>query len=173
MKIADERETLGRAGAHVGVEELDTRSGALLLRTREGHGGVAEQRLRRRVDVVDGRVVDRHSNARVHEELGCVGPDREEQHLPQPFDELGCRIVVVGDVADHEELVAARARHRCVSAHRAAQPLRDLDEHIVGRLVPMCVVDEREVVEVERHRDERPAVGARSGAGSFGAVEQE
>src|ERR1051326_2234247 len=54
-----------------------------------------------------------------------------------------------------------------------AQPLRDLREELVADRVPEAVVDELEVIEVEIHHRERPAVALRLRDGGEDAVAEE
>ena len=75
----------------------------------------------------------------------------------------------IGDVLEQErELVAAEAGHRVAGADRRAQPLADLLEHAVARLVPEAVVDRLEVVEV--HEQDDHARGAAGRAASARAT---
>ncbi len=68
--------------------------------------------------------------------------------------------VDVGDVfTEHEELVAAGARHGVLVSSSLAEPPRNLDEHLVADGVTARVVDVLEVVDVEeqdRCRTPRP-----------------
>ena len=63
---------------------------------------------------------------------------------------------LVGDLAQHGELVAAEAGQGVDGAQRPAQPMGHTLEEPVAHLVAEAVVDELEAVEVEEH--ERHAV---------------
>ena len=60
--------------------------------------------------------------------------------------------------ADHDELVPAQTHHGVRAAGHAAQSLADRGQHRIAHLVPVGVVDDLEVVEVEEHEGDR-AVG--------------
>ena len=68
----------------------------------------------------------------------------------------GARLVGVGQ--DRDELVAAPAGQLIARAHPGGQPARDLDQHLVARLVAVGVVDRLEVVDVDVHQREQSAV---------------
>ena len=74
---------------------------------------------------------------------------------------------------EHDELVAAQARHGVRRAHRVVQARADLDEQLVARLMAERVVDRLELVDVEQqHGDGRlEALGAREGL--LDAVEEQ
>ena len=68
------------------------------------------------------------------------------------------RVVGVAEAAEHHELVSAEAGDGVGLPHSARQPPGDLDEHLVAGLMPECVVDRLEVVEVDEQ--EGDATGA-------------
>ena len=89
-----------------------------------------------------------------------------EQHSAQARERApggGHRALDVGVREDHDELVAAVARHAVESAELTHQRLGDLTQDRVTRLVTVTVVDELEVVEVHDHA-RQPPVGAMGAA---------
>ena len=86
--------------------------------------------------------------------LAPVG-DRILDELVQPLgDALGDVGRVADALAQHDELVAAEAGDDVAVAHRSAQAVRDLHEHLVAALVAAAVVHRLEPVEVaEQHRE--------------------
>ena len=95
--------------------------------------------------------------------------------LPDLGDALGdLEGLLVGlDLGQHDELVAAQARHGVRGAHDLGQARADLDQQLVAGLVAERVVDRLEAVDVEQqHRDaEAEALGAAEGV--LDAVEEQ
>jgi hypothetical protein len=97
--------------------------------------------------------------------IAVAEPDRLSHDVEDAGRKAGDRAGVVQAVHDHGELVAAEARHQVALAQRSSQPLCDLLEQDVARLVPVGVVDGLEPVQVEQHDCDQlaMAVGARQG----------
>lgn len=55
----------------------------------------------------------------------------------------------------HRKLVAAQSRHRENGAQRI-EPVSDLAKHPVAHLVPECVVDMLEIVQIDENQSEGP-----------------
>ena len=82
------------------------------------------------------------------------------------------RPVLVGVLAEDDELVAAEARDGLVAGHRREQPRADVDQQLVTDAVPARVVDHPEVVQVDEQDGGRalaPAPG-RASAGRRSSV---
>src|SRR5262249_39012156 len=71
------------------------------------------------------------------------------------------RRLVLHFLQEHEELVAAEARHHVARAHRGAQPARNFDEETVPGIVAVEIVHLLEAVQVDEHAGEpdRAAAG--------------
>ena len=84
-----------------------------------------------------------------------AGGRRGEREGEALTDAAGGEIEVVALelAAEHGELVAAEAGRHVAGSHRAAEGLRDRDQHGIADRVPVGVVDLLEAVEVEeQHR---------------------
>src|SRR5262245_42553784 len=82
--------------------------------------------------------------------------DWSADRLRQPFCEVPC----VGgvEVTEHDdELVAAEPSHRIVLPNMHPKPLSDLDQDGVPGVVPVCVVDLLEVIDVTEEDNHRNA----------------
>ena len=165
---------LERGGVHrarVGLVAVP----ALLLRLVHRGVGVHQER----VEILPVERVDRDPDARVHEDLVPVHPDRMRQPGENPASQLG-RVLRVGKAGhDDGELVAAepgdvrveRLRGRAdlvlPLAAGGAQARGDMLEQLVAGLVAEGVVDPAEVIEVDEERRHQPivAVGVLQGLG--------
>ncbi len=132
-----------------GVEAEGVAPGALGF--VHGDVGVLQQRLdavavaREERDAEAGRTVD----------AVALDLDRRRDGL----DELACHhgdMVLVRDIGqEHDELVAAQARHGVLDAQRLAQPVGHFREDLIADLVAEAVVDGLEAVDVDDEDGQR------------------
>ena len=146
-----------RTGVQSLVEELEALPAAA-FGVMHGGIGAAQQLLAVRLPVAE-----RH-------------PDAERDGQPLTVDFLQWLVEGVDDAfreraggavgtdpfAEHDELVAAQARHRCTRRHELAEPGRDGHEQIVARRVAEPVVDDVEAVEVEQQQGDGRSPGPRT-----------
>ena len=84
------------------------------------------------------------------------------------------RFVGVADARhQHDEFIAAQARHRVAGAHRAAQPGSHFLEQHVARHVAQRIVDGLETVQVDEHHGQLAPGALRGQHGPFQPVRQQ
>ena len=89
-------------------------------------------------------------------------PDRRGSKLRRPALGDRQRLLGVRLGEQQRELVAADAAEDVACPRAHLENPRGVHQRRVARLVPVCVVDALEVVEVEQHQRERPAVTLRT-----------
>ena len=133
------------------------------------HRGVGlAQHLRRRLGLAP------HGDADRGRAEDLAGGDREGL-LPDLGDALGDleRLLVGLDLGQHDELVAAQARHGVGGAHDLGQARADLDQQLVAGLVAERVVDRLEAVDVEQQHGHAEAEARGAAEGVLDAVEEQ
>jgi hypothetical protein len=164
--VGDGDLALGQRAAQVGDQRqpvlgllagllVEQRPGALaaVLGLVHRDVGIAQQPLGRAGRGRAGRQHD--ADAAPDRALPAVEQHRAAQRLEQPVRHRGGLLLVAHRAAEHRELVAAEAGHQVPFADRALEPLADLHEQAVTRVVAERVVDQLEVVEVEEQHGER------------------
>ncbi len=95
--------------------------------------------------------IERNADARRGEAVALVQVDR----LSEPLEDFAGHhpgVVRRTQIGKHQdELVAPQPGHRVLLAHAVRQPLRDLYQQTVARIVPECIVDILESVQVHEH----------------------
>ena len=116
---------------------LDPVHGVVGVLDQLGHGGTVLR-------------VHRDADAAGDDEVHVLALKRCRQHVQNALahELTGAH---VGLVQDHDELVAAQARHGVVGAQALLDPVRHLHQHHVAKAVAQRVVDVLEAVQVDEH----------------------
>ncbi|RMS43781.1 hypothetical protein ALP65_04634 [Pseudomonas aeruginosa] len=136
---------LGRPHQQLPAEELRVVAPAGLGLV-QGQAGVLQQLLALLAVVR----VEADADAGGHHQGAPVQGDGFLHLLHQALRE-DVRLVVLGEVGEHAELVAGEARHHVAIAQHAADAFGDDLQQLVARVVAEGIVDPLEVIEVEEH----------------------
>ena len=129
--------------------------------------------LHERLRVVGVPREEADAQRRRHVELGAGDLERLPQRRLDPRRDglghdgggvslgKGRRQLEIGE--QHQELVSSGASHQVGLACRLAESLRDQDDQLVARLVPQAVVDQLEVVDIDRDDGDAQPVPASPG----------
>ena len=83
-------------------------------------------------------------------------------HLPDDAVGKQSKLARICRLADHDELVAADARHEICIADIRLEDFRGVDEHRVAGCMPERVIDLLEAVEIDVQQRDLAAVAARA-----------